>query len=161
MASSFRFVGAFGGASLITLFVGPLVKYLGGANEAGKINYVVGFRWTMAIFAVASVVLFWLSFATTKERVLPPPQQKTNVREELGELVHNWAVAHALISSVLATTYFCLRGGTTLYYYKYVVRETTARPIFSWPGSQHGFSHLRFAVPDAGHGLHRRGGAQD
>src|SRR3954465_3923823 len=49
VAASFRFVGAFAGALLITLFVRPLVKSLGGGNE------MRGFQMTMAIFAVASV----------------------------------------------------------------------------------------------------------
>src|SRR5574339_385533 len=73
VASSFRFVGAFGGALLISLLVRPLVKQLGGGNE------MHGFRMTMAIFAVASVIMFWITFATTTERVTPPPGQKTNV----------------------------------------------------------------------------------
>src|SRR6185369_14057176 len=77
VASSFRFVGAFAGALLITLFVRPLVKGLGGGNETR------GFQMTMAIFAVASVAMFWTTFLMTKEGVTPPAGQKTNVKEEL------------------------------------------------------------------------------
>src|SRR5688572_1826928 len=44
VASSFRFVGAFAGALLISLFVRPLVKYLGAGNE------MQGFQHTMTIF---------------------------------------------------------------------------------------------------------------
>src|SRR5215510_8528472 len=69
VASSFRFIGAFGGALLISLFVRPLVKSVGDGNE------MHGFQVTMAIFAVASVIMFWISFATTTERVKPPPGQ--------------------------------------------------------------------------------------
>ncbi len=123
VASSFRFVGAFGGALLISLFVLPLVKSLGAGDE------MRGWRWTMAIFAVASVAMFWATFATTRERVTPPPQQNTNVREELGELFRNGPWIMMLISSVLATTYFCLRGGSAVYYYKYVVGGDD-EPIF-------------------------------
>ncbi len=115
VASSFRFVGAFGGALLISLFVQPLVKYIGGGSE------MTGWRWTMAIFAVASVAMFWATFATTHERVTPPPQQKSSVREELGELFRNRPAVIILISSLLATTYFCLRAGGVAYYYKYIV----------------------------------------
>src|SRR5512136_2158916 len=84
VASTCRFIGAFGAAFLISLFVRPLVKYLGAENE------VHGFQLTMAIFAVVSVVLILITFASTKERVAPPPQQRTNVREELAELFKNW-----------------------------------------------------------------------
>jgi len=123
VASSFRFVGAFSGALLISLFVRPLVKYLGGGNEMN------GFQWTMAIFAVASVILFWITFATTKERVTPPPGQKTNVREELLELFLNWPWVMMLIASVFSTTFVALRAGSTLFYFKYVVGDD-GTPIF-------------------------------
>jgi len=123
VASSFRFVGAFSGALLISLFVRPLVKHLGGDNE------MLGFRSTMAIFAVASVIMFWITFAATKERVTPPPGQKTNVREELGELFRNWPWVMMLIASVFSTTFVALRAGSTLFYFKYVAGDD-GTPIF-------------------------------
>jgi len=123
VVSSFRFMGAFGGALLISLFVRPLVKYLGGDNE------MRGFQWTMAIFAVASVIMFWITFATTKERVTPPPGQKTNVFEELFELFRNWPWVMLLIASVLSTTFVALRAGSTLFYFKYVVGDDGS-PLF-------------------------------
>jgi GPH family glycoside/pentoside/hexuronide:cation symporter len=129
VASSFRFVGAFSGALLITLLVRPLVKFLGGIDAAGEPNYVLGFRWTMAIFAVASVIMFWITFATTKERVTPPPQQKTNIREELGELFRNWPWVMMLIASIFSTTFVALRAGTTLFFFKYVVGDDGS-PLF-------------------------------
>jgi GPH family glycoside/pentoside/hexuronide:cation symporter len=123
VASSFRFLGAFGGALLISLFVRPLVRYLGGDDQ------MLGFRSTMAIFAVASVILFWITFATTKERVKPPPGQKTNAIEELCELFRNRPWILLLIASVLSTTFVALRAGSTLFYFKYVVGDD-GTPIF-------------------------------
>jgi GPH family glycoside/pentoside/hexuronide:cation symporter len=110
VASTCRFVGAF----LISLFVRPLVKHLGAESE------IRGFQLTMAIFAVVSVVLLLITFATTKERVTPPPQQKTNVREELGELFHNWPWVVLLITSIFSNAFSALRSGSTIFYFKYV-----------------------------------------
>ncbi len=126
VASSYRFVGAFAGGFLISTFVRPLVKYLGGINEAGNVNYILGFKWTMAIFAVVSVILFWITFVLTKERVKPPRGQKTNVYGELGELVRNGPWIMLLIAAVLSTTFIALRSGTTLFYFKYVLRDSGA-----------------------------------
>jgi len=123
VASSFRFVGAFAGALLISLFVRPLVKHLGGGNE------MHGFRLTMAIFAVASVLMFWATFALTRERVTPPPGQQTDVREELRELFRNWPWVMLLITAVFSTTFIALRSGSTLFYYKYVVGDDGS-PVF-------------------------------
>lgn len=115
VASSFRFVGAFTGGFVISLFVRPFVKYLGGDNE------MLGFQLTMAIFAVVSIIMFWITFATTKERVKPPKDQKTNVWEELGELFRNWPWIMLLVAAVLSTSFIALRSGSTVFYFKYVV----------------------------------------
>ncbi len=129
VASSFRFMGAFTGTLLITLFVRPLVKYLGGTTAAGEVNYVLGFRWTMAIFAVVAVIMFWTTFVTTKERVEPPPKQKTNVLEELRELIRNWPWIMLFLASVFSMTFVALRSGSTLFYFQYLVGDSGG-PIF-------------------------------
>lgn len=123
VASTGRFIGAFGAAFLISLFVRPLVKYLGAQSE------IRGFQLTMAIFAIVSVVLILITFATTKERVKPPPQQKTNVREELGELFKNWPWVMLLITSIFSNAFSALRSGSTIFYFKYV-QGFDARPVF-------------------------------
>ena len=124
VASSYRFVGAFTGGFLISLFVRPLVKQLGGDNET------LGFQLTMAIFAVVSVLMFWITFAATKERVKPPKGQKTNVKEELSELCRNWPWVVLLVAAVLSTTFIALRSGSTIFYFKYVVGSNKT-PLFS------------------------------
>jgi GPH family glycoside/pentoside/hexuronide:cation symporter len=74
----------------------------------------------MAIFAVVSVMLILITFATTKERVSPPPHQETNVREELGELFKNWPWVVLLITSIFSNAFSALRSGSTIFYFKYV-----------------------------------------
>ncbi len=124
VASSFRFVGAFSGGLLVSLLCRPLVQYLGGGNQ------VRGFQATMAIFAVLSVAMFWACFATTRERVTPPPQQKTNAREELGELMRNWPWVMLLVATIFSTTFIALRQGSTLFYFKYVVGDDGTPILF-------------------------------
>jgi GPH family glycoside/pentoside/hexuronide:cation symporter len=122
LASSYRFVGAFGGGLLVSLGVRPLVKWLGGgANEAGKvINELRGFQLTMLIFAAISVVMFVTCFATTKERVKVPPGQKHNAIGEVKELLRNYPWIMLLLSAIFSLTFIGLRNGSALYYFKYV-----------------------------------------
>ena len=122
LASSYRFVGAFCGGLLVSLFVRPLVKWLGGgANEAGKvINELRGFQLTMLIFAVLSAVMFLVCFATTRERVTVPPGQKNHAWGEVKELLSNFPWVMLLLSAIFSLTFIGLRNGSAIYYFKYV-----------------------------------------
>ncbi|HWA84816.1 MAG TPA: MFS transporter [Opitutus sp.] len=124
VASSYRFVGAFGGALLISLFVRPLVKLLGGTNET------LGFQYTIGLFAVVSIGMFWITFATTQERVTPPPHQKTAFFAELGELFRNGPWVALLFASIFSTSFIALRSGSTLFYFKYCAGDDGTPVLF-------------------------------
>lgn len=124
VASSFRFVGAFGGGLLISLLVRPLVKKLGAGDE------VRGFQYTMALFAVLSVALFWVTFVTTRERVRPPPGQQSNLLGELKELAGNRPWIVMLFTAVFSTTFIVLRSGSTLFYFKYCLGDDGTPILF-------------------------------
>lgn len=79
--STYRFVCAFLGGVIVQYCTLDLVRFFGGgtllggtpeAAAAGTVNEQVGFFWTMVVFAIAAVVLFLVTFLTTKERVQPP-----------------------------------------------------------------------------------------
>jgi GPH family glycoside/pentoside/hexuronide:cation symporter len=122
LASSYRFVGAFGGGLLISLLGRPLVKWLGdGADATGKVvNELKGFQLTMLIFAALSVVMFLICFATTKERVTVPPGQETHAWGEVKELMRNYPWVMLLLSSIFSLSFIGLRNGSAIYYFKYV-----------------------------------------
>jgi GPH family glycoside/pentoside/hexuronide:cation symporter len=114
--SSYRFICAFAAAWLIGTFVTPLKNILGGGDEA------LGFQLTMAIFAVLSVALFWISFATTRERV-SPPQVESNVRLDLKALIGNGPWFVLFVAAIFTLMSIAVRGGTMLYYFKYYVGD--------------------------------------
>lgn len=131
LASSYRFVGAFGGGLLVSIFVRPLVKWLGGgANEAGKvINELQGFQLTMLVFAALSVVMFLVCFATTQERVTVPLGQKSHAWGEVKELLHNYPWVMLLVAAIFSLTFIGLRNGSAIYYFKYVAGYDNT-PVF-------------------------------
>lgn len=122
LASSYRFVGAFGGGLLVSLFVRPVVKWLGGgADEAGKVvDELRGFQLTMLIFAALSAVMFLVCFATTRERVKVPPGQQQHAWGEVKELLRNYPWLMLLLSAIFSLTFIGLRNGSAIYYFKYV-----------------------------------------
>ena len=58
----------------------PMVLYLGHGSNAR------GYQLTMGIFLVASVVMFLIAFAVSKERIQPDPKQESSVMQDLGDL---------------------------------------------------------------------------
>jgi GPH family glycoside/pentoside/hexuronide:cation symporter len=86
----------------------------------------------MAIFAAASVVMFLVCFATTRERVIPPPGQKTSITGELRELAGNGPWIVLLFAAVFSTAFIILRSGSTLFYFKYVVGDNGAPVLFGF-----------------------------
>jgi GPH family glycoside/pentoside/hexuronide:cation symporter len=117
IASNFRFIGAYGGGLLISMYVRGLVDKLGGGSE------LRGFQYTMGIFALASIILFWITFLTTKERVQPPAGQKQNVAEELRELWRNKPWVVLFFAAVFSTTFIVMRDSVTIHFFKYVVKS--------------------------------------
>ena len=120
--ASYRFICAFAAAWLIGTFVTPLKNILGHGDEA------LGFRLTMIIFAVISVILFWISFATTKERVVPQ-KTETNVRLDFRAVIENGAWLALFIAAIFTLMNIAVRSGATIYYFKYYVGDD-GTPIF-------------------------------
>ncbi len=123
IASNFRFVGAYGGGLLISMYVRTLVAKLGGGSE------LRGFQYTMGLFAVASIILFWITFLTTKERVQPPEGQRQNVKEELKELFRNRPWVILFFAAIFSTSFIAIRDSVTIHFFKYVVRAGN-EPVF-------------------------------
>lgn len=118
--ASYRFFCAFSAGWLVGTFVTPLKNILGGGDEA------LGFKITMAIFAVVSVVLFWITFATTKERVTPPPT-KSDFKADFKALLENGPWRVLFITGIVTLMNVAVRNGTLLYYFKYYVGDDGSR----------------------------------
>ncbi|NQY35005.1 MAG: MFS transporter [Alteromonadaceae bacterium] len=111
--TSFRFIGAFSGGSLVAYLTPELVNYLGQGNEA------LGWQYTMAVYGVIAGGLFVLTFLSTKERISPPAHQKTPILQDIKDLTQNkpWVVLFVLALIIMMT--ISLRGSTGSFYFKY------------------------------------------
>jgi GPH family glycoside/pentoside/hexuronide:cation symporter len=126
--SSLRFVGAFGVALLVQTFTPSFARALGGENAQR------GWQLAMLVYGAVACALFYLCFASTKERVLPPPHQNSSVREDFRALSHNAPWLVMLVLGTLVITGFALRGGTLYYYFKYYLGNETAFAGFMLSG---------------------------
>jgi GPH family glycoside/pentoside/hexuronide:cation symporter len=121
--SSYRMVFAMASQLVIQGLALPMVHRFGQGNDA------LGYKITMGIFSSLAVVFFFITFATTRERVRPDPSQKSSIRQDFADLLTNgpWKAMFALTVILFIT--LALRGGVMLYFFKYYVRR---EDLFGW-----------------------------
>lgn len=115
--TSFRFIGAFSGGSLVAYLTPELVASLGQGNEA------LGWQLTMALYGFIAVILFFITFYGTRERISPPPEQKTPILQDIKDLGQNkpWLVLFCLALIIMIT--ISLRASSGTFYFKYYVQR--------------------------------------
>ena len=111
-ATQFRFVFASLGTLCVGAFATPLVRSFGGDDE------LLGFRLTIVLFAVLSVLLFWVTFATTKERV-PAQANHTNVLDDFSALAKNISWVVLIAAGTLTVIGLVARFASIVFYLKY------------------------------------------
>lgn len=115
-ATTYRFICAGGGALLVAMFATPLVNLFGGGDD------VVGFRWTILLFAVISVLLFWFTFAVTKERIRLP-KHSASAKHDFKVLLKNVSWIVLAIACVLILIGLVARFASVIYYVKYYMQD--------------------------------------
>ena len=115
-ATQYRFILASVGSMTVAAFTTPLTKLLGGDNE------LLGFRLTIIIFAILSVVLFWITFATTRERIKLKPHT-SSVRQDFSEIIKNKSWLALVAGGILIVIGLLSRQSSIMYYLKYYMLD--------------------------------------
>jgi len=113
--SSYRFVLAFTAVFLVQGTTLPLVAFFGKGNQA------VGFQWTMAVFFVVAVILFVVTFLSTKERVRPPKDHHSSITNDMRDLIRDRPWKDLFLIGIFALSYDSVRSGSVIFYFKYYV----------------------------------------
>ena len=69
------------------------------------------------------MVLFVITFLTTRERILPDPKQKVSARLDFSDLLKNGPWIAMFILTVSHFLVLAMRGGTLFYYFQYYVNQ--------------------------------------
>lgn len=115
--SSFRFVAAFAGGLIVQGSTIYLVKYFGNGNDA------VGWQWAMGCLGGLALIFLFITFVTTKERVLPPKDQKREVKIDLKDLFSNKPWMLIAGATVFQLIFIVMRSSSIIYYFKYYVLD--------------------------------------
>ena len=115
--SSYRFVSAMIAQLMVAGLTLPLVAKFGKGNDAK------GWQTTIGLWGVLCIVLFVITFLTTKERIHPDPKQESSVKEDFRNLLKNkpWIVMFFVTFCQFIVE--ALRGGTLVYYFKHYINQ--------------------------------------
>jgi Na+/melibiose symporter-like transporter len=123
--NSFRFIAAIAAQFLVVGLTLPLVfKFAGPSHDRQH-----GWQMTMGLWAVLCLVLFLITFAVSKERIHPKPEQKTPPKQDFADLFKNgpWKVMFAL--TLIHFSLIALMGSAQYNYYNYYADKAA---FFDW-----------------------------
>ncbi len=94
------------------------------------VNESKGYFHTMGIFAILAVLMFFITFLTTHERVRPISENNSSIKDDLKDLLKNkpWLVLFAL--SIFMQIYVAIRQSSIIYYFKYYVGNTELAALY-------------------------------
>lgn len=133
----------------------PIIETVGNGNKAAGIETV------MTWLSIIGTIMLIITFLSTKERIVPKPEQKSSLKEDLGDLFRNrpWVIMLTLTTLVFIT--LAMKGGSYVYYFKnYVDKESLTAFVAPITGFLSGLG-MNFFGEDpvsAGFGLFNAGG---
>ena len=116
--SSYRFVAVMVAQFIVQVFMYPFVDYMGAGDRA------IGFSKVMTYLAASGTIMLLITFFTTKERIIPTPEQKSSLKEDLADLVRNRPWVIMLFLTVLVFITLALKGGMYVYYFENYLNES-------------------------------------
>jgi len=116
--SSYRFVAVMVSQFIVQVGMYPFVDYMGAGDRA------IGFSKVMTYLAGAGIIMLLITFFTTKERIVPKPEQKSTLKEDFGDLIKNRPWVIMLVLTILVFVTLALKGGMYIYYFENYLSES-------------------------------------
>ena len=153
--SAYRFVAVMFAQFFVQVFMYSIIISAGHGDKA------VGIEKVMTWLAIIGTIMLIVTFLTTKERIVPKPEQKSSLKQDLSDLFKNkpWVIMLTLTTLVFIT--LAMKGGAYVYYFEnYVDKErltTFITPILNAFTSA-GINFFGEDPVSAGFGLFNAGG---
>ncbi len=127
--NTYRFICAFVGQFVVTGLALTLAKFFGGGNKA------LGFQYTLILFGALSVVFFFITFMTTRERVSSSTALPSSLKEDLKNLFKNrpWVILACV--GIVSFIMFAMQNAAIAYYFKYYIGQEDSVQWFNVIGT--------------------------
>jgi GPH family glycoside/pentoside/hexuronide:cation symporter len=100
--ATYRFVAAFLGGIVVQYATLSLVRVFGGGTADTPPDERVGFFWTMVVYAAVAVILFLVTFLTTRERVEPEQPHDSTYRADMRFVLTSLRFHRILLGGIAA-----------------------------------------------------------
>ncbi|HNW52678.1 MAG TPA: MFS transporter [Bacteroidales bacterium] len=127
--NTYRFIAGFTGQFIVTGLALTLAEFFGGGNKAQ------GFQYTVFLFAGLSLVFFFITFKTTRERVQPPKEQENSLKEDIKNLFRNKAWIILALVGIISFIMFAMQNAAIAYYFKYYLGRENNVQLFNVIGT--------------------------
>lgn len=113
---SYRFVAVMFAQFFVQVFMYNFIIKAGSGTDAAAMK--VGISKVMTVLAIIGTLMLVICFLTTKERIIPKPEQKSSVKEDLGDLAKNkpWLIILTVTTLIFIT--LAMKGGSYVYYFE-------------------------------------------
>lgn len=126
--ASYRMVFAFGGSLLVVAIFQPTVDFF---NNIVHVGEEISYQLTMTVIGIIAIGFFLMTFSWTRERIKPPKNQESSLKEDFKNLLGNIPWFVILGAGVMTLIFNSVRDGVAMYYFKYYVVDETAMSVFS------------------------------
>ena len=123
--SAYRFVAVMFAQFFVQVFMLPIINYVGDGDKA------LGIEITMTWLAVIGTVLLLITFITTKERIVPKPEESSSILDDLKDLAKNIPWVIMLTVTILQFTTLAMKGGAYVYYFENYVSKNSLSDFIS------------------------------
>ncbi len=123
--SAYRFVAVMFAQFFVQVFMLPIIMYAGDGDKA------LGIEITMTWLAIIGTILLIITFITTKERIIPKPEQSSSLIEDIKDLIKNTPWIIMLTVTILLFTTLAMKGGAYVYYFENYVSKNSLSDFIS------------------------------
>ena len=127
--NTYRFICGFSGQLVVTGLALWLAKRFGGGDKAQ------GFQYTLVLFAFLSLVFFFITFKTSRERVQPSTVLPSSLKEDFKNLFKNRPWIVLAIVGIVSFVMFAMQNAAIIYYFKYYIGNEDSVQSFNVIGT--------------------------
>jgi GPH family glycoside/pentoside/hexuronide:cation symporter len=127
--NAYRFVAVNLAQLVVTGFTLPLVARFAAEYGEGSTARATGWQMTMGLWAIVCVVFFFITFATTRERIVPDLKHRSSPRQAFTDLLRNnpW-----IVMFFMTLIHFAILSFRGRAFYDYYHNYADPRAMFGW-----------------------------